>query len=214
MRSRTLARVLRTVVVVGIALPILAYSVFVATAGALSARLTGGPPRCTSCQPPCLDLSAHVPNPVMTDSESQTLTLTISHDPANPSCSNPETVRVGAPGLTVSPPGVSPNITLPLGGVTTLEYIIVPNHIGAFQITFSTGDNYAHVGITVISGLGLPAPLAQYASYAGIALGLAIALLGLFFRRRRKRIPQKPEEVKVASTPRDTHPARGASPSH
>lgn len=108
---------------------------------------------------------------VMSDNETQTLTVSITNKGRTKACE--EDISLTAPEFDVSPNVLARTLTIPPSKKISLIWILDPRKLGTFVfvVAFSTPDGYQQIGITVTNIFGLTIAQAQLLSYVGTFLG-------------------------------------------
>jgi hypothetical protein len=184
------------------------------------------------CSPLIEGLS--VPGRVMSESESQVLTVVLSnHDradgsirnsPVNGNNSRPAaceaTVTLEAPDFNLGPPETSQTVRVPLGSIARLVWVLSPKKAGTFRVVallhpVTSESNTAQIGITVHTVLGLTPAQAYLLSMVGYVLGPILTIsywvpIIAKWRIRRRNLSQSqktPIEVEPQASSRSGIPA-------
>lgn len=145
---------------------------------------------------------ADVPDRIMSEQESQSLTVLLANDHDTP-CNT--TVTLAAPNFIVSPPEFNQPITLPPHEKLTITWILSPFRTGTYVISVSTPNEAITFGITVTTVLGLTALQAQLLSLLATALGPMLTVPWWYEQWQKHK--EKQATPPLQPTPPPTEPA-------
>ncbi len=162
---------------------------------------------------PIIKLNAQLSTRVMSESDTQVLTVTVLNY-----CPSPQSVTVdlNAPEFSFSPSESDRTISAVGSNTTSIDWILIPNKLGTFAIAVSLdGGDTVILGVTVVNVFGLPLGLAQLLSSITTALGSFFAPLTFVwgYDKWKERKKRKSEEARLAgATAKTSKPNATRSP--
>jgi len=135
---------------------------------------------------------------VMTEKESQTLTIVLANLSGLETCHT--TVRLAALDFEIAPPVTEREVALePDGKPVTLLWILKPRETGSFEIAITAGNQVQVLGIVVTNVLGFTAGQVQILSSISSLLGPMLTVPWWYEQWEKRKKARKEEAEKAAA---------------